>query len=75
METCEVQDNIRTKRRQRDFSHSKTAHILDVMVRRDKRSYRFLKSLIRYGKSKFDVDKLVWERSKYPDRELKEMGV
>ena len=50
------------------------AHILECAVRKDKRSYGFIKSLIAYGLSKYPhIKKMVWEREiKYPNRKQKE---
>ena len=45
-------------------------HILDCVVRRDKRSYKFLRQLMQLGFSKRPhIDTLIWEReTKYPKR-------
>ena len=53
-----------------------TAHVLDTIIRPDKRSFKFLKGLIRYGMNKANVKRITWEReNKYPGRKQKQLGV
>lgn len=53
------------------------AHILECIVRPDKRSLWFIKNLIRYGVDKVkSVKKIIWERKiKYPSRPQKGLEV
>lgn len=50
----------------------RTAKVLDCVIRKDKRSYGFIKQLLKYGMKKYNLSKLVWERVKYPNRNKKE---
>ena len=51
---------------------NRVAKILDCAVRPDKRSLTYLKSILKFGVDKFNAKSLVWDRTKYKGRPMKE---
>lgn len=52
-----------------------TAHVIELLIREDKRSYNYLRKFMKYAMKVNGIKKITWNRTKYPGRHTKQYEV